>query len=97
MYNLIKIILFRLHLISILFVSTGWYFEPKILLFYPIVISSWYINDNKCIISQIEYFLFNETFIGKGPKYYVPKIHRYLFCINFIIGIFYNMYKCKYI
>jgi hypothetical protein len=30
------------------------------------------INNNHCLISQLEYYLFGETFIGLGKKYFVP-------------------------
>lgn len=92
-YIFFKNLIFKLHFLSILFVTIGSYFERKILFIYPIIILSWWINNNKCIISQIEYYLFNETFIGKGPKYFVPKIHRYIFYSNFLLGIYYHFLK----
>ena len=92
-YIFFKNLIFKLHLLFILFITTGWYFERKLLFIYPIVILSWWINNNNCIISQVEYYLFNETFIGKGPKYFVPKIHRYIFYSSFLLGIYYHSLK----
>ena len=83
----LKYLLFKIHLISIFLSLIGWIFEPRLLYLYPIVILSWKVNNNKCIISQLEYYFFKETFIGNGPYYYVPKIHRYIFYINFFIGL----------
>ena len=91
MYHLSNI-LFLAHFIGICITHIGWIIYPQILFIHPFVILSWIINRNKCIISQIEYFMFGRTFMGYGKKYYVPSYQRYLLYLNFIIGLFVNYY-----
>ena len=62
-------IAFGSHIFGIIFVNSAWIWNYKILFLHLIVALSWYLNNNKCIISQIEYKLFNKTFIGDGEKY----------------------------
>jgi len=74
---------FSMHWTAIIYTSIASYFYLHPFFFYPIVTFSWYINDNKCLISQIEYKLFNRTFLGNGNKVRVPYRMRYMFYINF--------------
>ena len=62
--------------------------------------SSWKLNNNRCIITQLEDYLFNETIIdiyGKilnkkfNKKYVVPKYQRYPLYISFISGLIYHL------
>ena len=78
------------HYTGIIFTNIGWIYYPKVLFIHPIVILSWKLNNNKCIISQLEYYLFKRTFLGNGEKYYVPKYARYIFYLNFITGLIFN-------
>jgi hypothetical protein len=91
MINFFSKIFFRLHFIGIYIVRFGWIIYPKILYLHPIIFLAWYLNNNKCIITQIEYKLFNSTFLGNGNKFNVPKFDRYLLYFCFIIGSFYNL------
>ena len=52
---------------------------------------SWELNHNKCIISEIEYHIFSETFMGRGRKYYVPQMHRLILHLNFFVGALYYL------
>ena len=81
---------FKSHKIGIYITPYLWIISNYFLLVYLFIILSWKLNHNKCIISEIEYHLFGETFMGKGPKYFVPHKHRYILYINLIIGILYN-------
>ncbi len=90
MIFLIKNIFFLFHIIGIFVTLFGWIYFPYITFIHPIVILSWYLNNNRCIISQIEYYLFNSTFMGNGKKYNVPTIQRYLLYMMFTISLFYN-------
>ena len=78
------------HYTGIIFTNIGWIYYPKVLLVHPIVILSWKLNNNNCIISQLEYYLFKRTFLGNGEKYHVPKYARYIFYLNFITGLIVN-------
>ena len=59
-----------------------WIFFPEIIWFYFLIILSWKINNNKCLITQLEYYLFEETFLGKKNKFIVPIHHRFILYIN---------------
>ena len=82
-------IYFNLHYIGTIIVPFLWIVSPYFLILHFIILSSWYVNNNKCIISQLEYNYTGRTFIGYGKKYYVPRIHRYILYGNFIVGNFY--------
>jgi len=90
--NVFKKIFFMCHILGIIITTSGWLLYSEILFLHPIVILSWYFNNNKCIITQIEYYYFKETFLGKGPKFHVPFICRLLLYINFISGLLTNIY-----
>ncbi len=94
---MIKQFFFTSHIIGILLVNFGWLYTYYVLFLHPFVILSWYINNNKCLISQIEYYLFNSTFLGNGEKYHVPKKYRIVLYINFICGLLYYKYLDIYI
>lgn len=69
-----------------------------------IIIFSWYFNQNRCILTQIEYYYFNQTLIDyflirrNSSNFTVPKYHRYIFYIVFIFNLFFTFYfeKEKY-
>ncbi len=52
--------------------------------------SSWYFNDNRCLITQTEHYLFGETITGEDPKFRVPYEHRMIQGMAFLTGCFYN-------
>jgi len=85
--NILKNIIFKLHWLGMHIVPFLWLLNSNIVYFYLIVILSWKLNENKCLLTQIEYYYFNETFLGKGKKFYVPKKHRYIMYFNFLINI----------
>jgi len=87
----ITYIFFKIHHLGIYLVPFSWIITPKALILQFTVILSWFLNNNKCIISELEYLLFRRTFMGEGRKYYVPTKHRYILYINFIIGLFYYL------
>ena len=88
-------IFFLFHILGIIFTNFGWIFIPEILYLHPIVIISWKLNNNRCIISQVEYYLFDRTFMGEGQKFYVPRHQRYLLYTNFISGSCYYLLNSK--
>ena len=66
----------------------GWIISKYGLFTQILILTSWYINKNRCIISQLEYYYLGRTFIGEGPKYYVPRYFRILMILNTFIGIY---------
>ena len=90
-YNdILKLVFFTLHKLGILFINLGWFISSYTLLLQIIVILSWKLNSNRCLISQLEYYLFNSTFMGHN--YYVPRKHRYFLYCNFLLGCIYNYF-----
>ena len=78
-----------MHKIGMYIIPFIWIMKPEVVLLYLGVILSWYLNQNKCILSEIEFYLFNETFLGKGKKCYVPRKHRNILYVNTILGTLY--------
>jgi len=63
------------------------------LFLYWVIIMSWKLNHNKCIISEIEYHIFGQTFMGRGRQYYVPQMYRLILYLNFFVGALYYFLK----
>ena len=87
--NYAKNAFFMLHLLYIFSSLFGWVINSYFLLLPIITLSSWYINNNECLITKIEYYLFCETITGEGPKFRVPYMHRIVQKMSFIIGCYY--------
>jgi len=85
MNNLIKKTWFSLHKAGIHIIPFLWIINYKFIYIYFIIITSWLLNNNKCLISQLEYYIWGETFMGKS--YQVPLKHRIILYLNFIISI----------
>ena len=86
---------FTAHKIGIVIGNFGWIYTPKVLLFHPIIILSWKLNKNRCLVTQLEYYFFGRTFMGDGPKFYVPRHQRYLLYSNFVLGSCYYLLRSK--
>ena len=69
MNSIIKNIWFVSHKTGMYVTPYLWILYPNIKWLYLVIILSWKLNNNRCLISQIEYYVFNETFQGKGKKY----------------------------
>ena len=86
MKEIIKNIWFKSHQVGMYITPYIWLIYPNIIWLYLIIILSWYLNNNKCIITQIEYRLFGETFLGKRKNFFVPFHHRIILYLNFLIA-----------
>jgi hypothetical protein len=90
----IKTLWFITHEIGMYTVPYFWILSKYFLYIYLIIILSWILNNNKCLLTQIEYYFFGETFMGKGKQFHVPLLHRSILYVNFIIGIiYYSFFK----
>ena len=90
MKNIIKYLVFITHN-GLRFCSLyGWLIDKRVLILQAIVITSWYLNNNKCLISQIEKYLFGETFLKNGTVS-VDKIHRQEMYLLFVVGCLFNI------
>ena len=58
-----KYIFFSIHTLLILVCFFDIYFYPQITFLQFLSILSWYINNNNCILTQLEYYFFNETLL----------------------------------
>lgn len=100
---ILKYIFFIFHIFGILlsFICLFWYKE--ILLLNLLTIISWKLNENRCILTQLENYLFDESIIDiyfkflnkkrKESNFIVPVYQRRLLYCSFIFGIFYHLYK----
>ena len=88
LFNIFKYIFFSIHLFFILVSITGWPFCYYLIYLQLIAIISWLLNGNKCIISQIEYKLFNSTIVDNGSTT-VPFRHRFVLYISFLFSSIY--------
>ena len=103
MCNLIKYLFLLNHLCFIIITMFGWLLNYNLLFLQLIVIMSWKINNNKCLLTVIEYSLFNTTLIkflycDKTKKYndkmvYVPFIHRLFLYLSFLTGFIFYIIK----
>ena len=95
--NLFKITFFFIHLAGIFISIFGIFFYWQILFLQSIVILSWYFNDNKCFLTQLEDYLFKESIVDvyfnlidnkrNYKKYIVPCYQRYIIYLIFFTGL----------
>ena len=93
----LKNFLFNLHYYSALICTYGWVLHPYIVYIQSIVLISWILNNNKCILSQFEYYFFYETFRGVGQRFKVSDYMRYTLYINNLLAILYKLKFNKYL
>ena len=95
---ILKYLFFVIHILFIIINFVIIYWQSAILNL--IVMISWKVNDNKCILTQIEDYLFKQTLvefisdrkISDDSKYVVPFYHRYsLYFIFFLNLIYYSI------
>lgn len=96
---ILKYFTFTFHIIFILSNIILWYWFFQIILLQFIVILSWILNKNRCLISQIEGYFFNQTLmeyltnriIHSSSRYIVPWYCRLYMFIIFIVAIIYHI------
>ena len=75
-------IIYQFHILFILVTMCGWNFYPKTGILMPLVGLSWELNDNQCLITQLEKYLFDHAIIpGRIPI--ISKIFLYIDMILF--------------
>ncbi len=82
-------LVFLFHKVLRYYVLYGWFVHKRVLICQLIVMLSWYFNNNKCIVSQIEKYLFGQTFL-QNNSIYVNNLHRQELYGLFIIGCIFN-------
>ena len=96
-----KYLFFLCHLLGIFISLFGLFFYWQTLILQGIVIITWYFNNNKCILTQLEDYLFDESIIDiyfnaidnnkNYIKYKVPKYQRYTVYFLFGFGILFKL------
>ena len=87
-----------IHFLGIFITLFGVFFFWQVLILQGIVIASWFLNKNKCILTQLEDKYLGttliEAFYQYSPKnrYLVPTCHRYMLYFSFSAGLFYHFY-----
>ena len=86
---------FLVHSSLVYVVPSLWILSSKVLPLYLIIILSWKLNNNNCIISEMEYSLFGDNFRGTGRVCRVPRRQRYILYGSTILCILskYNIIK----
>ena len=92
----IKHIWFFCHRVAIYVVPWAWIFLDgfwgiDIGSIYFIIVMSWLLNNNRCLITQLEYYLFGETFMGRGEIFNVPFLHRAILYGNSALLILFRL------
>jgi len=78
-----KYLFYLFHIFIILLSFFGIFFTWKVIILQGTIIISWKINKNKCILTQIEDNLFNETIIDLYKKYKNNKIIKRNYIVPF--------------
>ena len=87
-----KIVFFCGHICFIFLFTIGTFWRWEIIIIQSLIAISWFINNNQCILTQIEDYLFNETLIEycfkkrSYNRFTVPKYHRYMLYTSIILG-----------
>ena len=90
-----KNLFFVFHILFILLSFVLIIFYWHILIINIITILSWYLNDNICLLTQIEKYLFDQTLVDvllerHSNHYIIPFRKRLPIYITFTIGFFYH-------
>lgn len=99
---MLKYLFYIMHIFFILYSTVGiiYYWQSLIILLFTNV--SWYFNDNKCLLTQLEYYLFNESLIDyyykyilknkrDNSKFRVPQYQRIIVKIILFLGSIYYL------
>ena len=93
---MIRFIIYLIHITYIFITLFLPFYYKNLILLQAITILSWIMNNNKCLITQMEFYLFNETLIQfvykKNTNFIVPRHQRYTLYLLFIINLFFLFY-----
>ena len=93
--SIFKNLFFIFHILFILLSSVLIIFYWQILIINIITIISWYFNNNICLLTQIEKYLFDQTLVDvllekQSNHYIIPFRKRIPLYITFTIGFIYH-------
>ena len=97
--KLFKITFFTFHILFIFSNLILWYWFIEIIYLQFLVILSWAFNKNRCLITQIEAYYFNQTLIeylnnkqiNDSSKFIVPFDYRITLYLIFVISIYHHI------
>ena len=84
-----KYILFQFHIVFIFITLCSWNFYPKTAILMPIVGLSWELNDDQCLITQIEKYFFGSSIIPGR----IPRFSKIILYIDLIIFMYFELYN----
>lgn len=89
MFDVCMYTMFGLHWIGMCLGPFCWVWFPRAWIVYAVVALSWKLNQNRCLVTQLEHALFAQTFLGKD-KFHVPTLWRYTLYANTCMCVLYN-------
>ena len=84
-----KYIVYQFHILFILVTMCGWNFYPNTAILMPLVGLSWELNDNQCLITQLERYLFDEAILPGR----ITKISKIFIYIDLIIFMYHKLHN----
>ena len=86
-----KYVFYFFHIFYILCILLSPFIYPPFIYLQFLTILTWLINDNKCLLTQLENYLYGTTLLEifyKKKKFRVPFYQRLLLIISFLYNIF---------
>lgn len=84
---MIKYIIFTFHYLFIFYILNPFYIYNTIFLI--LVYLHWYLNNNYCILSQLEYKYFNETFMLQANVRPISKLEKKILILSLLVKLVY--------
>jgi hypothetical protein len=85
---MIKYILYQFHIVFIFVTMCGWNFYPKTAILMPIVGLSWELNDDQCLLTQMEKYFFNSAILPGR----IPKFTKTMLYFDLILFMYFELY-----
>ena len=83
--------MFAFHYLLIFYILNPFYIYNSILVF--LVYLHWYLNNNYCILTQIEYKYFNETFLFQANIRPISKLEKYILILSQVVKLVYITFR----
>ena len=84
---MIKYIIFTLHYLFIFYILNPFYIYNTIIAI--LVYLHWYVNNNYCILSQLEYKYFKQTFIFQANTRPISKLEKRILILSLVVKLVY--------
>ena len=84
---MLKYITFTFHYLFIFYLLNPFYIYNSI--FVILVYLHWYLNNNYCILAQLEYKYFNETFLLQANIRPISKLEKCILLLSQVVKLVY--------